>query len=149
MALCDHAGAIQDFSIAIRVWEFPGGLQKFLTLEQPKAEYIDSYRSRGVARGHLNDWDGAVADLTTAMRLRKDDARLHYERGYLAEKAGRAAEAVADYFRAGLIYSDEGAKSLVRKCASALERLGAETRAQSLTERLSRQASQDEDWDLP
>ena len=68
----------------------------YLTLEQPSDIYIDSYRSRGVALSHLNRFDEGIADLAIALKLRKDDPTLLYEKGYLEEKAGRKKDAVAD-----------------------------------------------------
>ena len=68
----------------------------YLTVEQPSAEYIDCYRTRGVAQAHLNKYKEGIADLSTAIRLRKDDPKLLYERGYLAERAGLKQDAVPD-----------------------------------------------------
>ena len=37
-----------------------GGLEIYLTLEQPSAEYIDCYRTRGVALSHLNKYSDGI-----------------------------------------------------------------------------------------
>jgi tetratricopeptide (TPR) repeat protein len=146
MTMRDYAGAVEDFSNAIRIWEFPDGLRKFLELERPSAEYIDSYRTRGVARAHLGSYPAGIGDITTALRLRPQDAKLHFERAYLSEKAGRTSDSVADYHRAGLLYLDEDRKSEVNKCAEALERLGARAEAIQLQAKLAPPA---EESDLP
>jgi tetratricopeptide (TPR) repeat protein len=99
----DYSGAVDDFTSSIRLFEMRGGLEIYLTLEQPSPEYIDCYRSRGVALAHLDKYDNAVGDLSTAIKLRKDDPKLLYERGYLEERAKRNKEAIADYHRAGLV----------------------------------------------
>jgi len=126
------ADAAADFSAAIRLWEFPEGLEKFLTLEEPRDEYVDSYRTRGVARAHEGDHDAAIADVSTAIRLRRHNARLYYERAYLKERAGRARDAWIDAYNAGRLYLDRGEKEEAAECVSLLDRLGAHEEADNL-----------------
>jgi hypothetical protein len=59
-------------------------------------EYIDCYRTRGMALSHLNRYKDGIADVSTAIRLRKDDPKLLCERGYLEDKAGMKKDAIPD-----------------------------------------------------
>jgi tetratricopeptide (TPR) repeat protein len=131
------AEAIEDFTAAIRLWEFRGGLEKFLTLEQPPDEYVDSYRTRGVAKAHAGDYAAAIADLKVAVHLSRYNARLHFELGYLEEKAGRVEDARVDVHNAALLYLDGGDKSGAEECVAALDRLGAGEAADKLRIRMS------------
>jgi tetratricopeptide (TPR) repeat protein len=133
----DYKGSIDDFSAAIKLWESRGGLEMYLTLEQPSGEYIDCYRSRGVAQAHLNKYPEAVADVSIAIKLRKDDPKLLYERGYLEEKAGRKNEAIPDYQRAGLLYADGFAKQEAQECIAHLDNLGAKAQADQIRLKLA------------
>jgi tetratricopeptide (TPR) repeat protein len=137
MEIHDWADAAADFTAAIRIWEFPGGLEKFLTLEEPRDEYVDSYRTRGVARSHEGDHDAAIGDVSTAIRLRRHNARLYYELAYLEERAGRTEDARIDAHNAGLLYLDRGEKEDAAECVSLLDRLGAHDDADNLRIRMA------------
>jgi tetratricopeptide (TPR) repeat protein len=137
MEIHDWADAAADFSAAIRIWEFPGGLEKFLTLEEPSDEYVDSYRTRGVASAHQDDHDAAIGDVSTAIRLRSHNARLYYELAHLEERAGRTQDAGIDAYNAGLLYLDRGEKEDAAECVSLLDRLGAHDRADNLRIRMA------------
>jgi tetratricopeptide (TPR) repeat protein len=130
------AAARSDFSAAIDLWQTRGGLEKYLTVERPPADLVDAYRTRGMAWAHEGKLDEAVADLSVAIRLQKDDARLHYERAYLLEKAGKTQDAVADYKWAGLLYLDGKALAQARECQDVLRRLGALDDAAALARRI-------------
>lgn len=129
--------AAGDFTAAIRLWEFRGGREKFLTLEQPPEEYVDSYRTRGVAKAHAGDYEAAIGDLQTAVRLDRNNARLHFELGYLEEKAGRLEDARVDVHNAALLYLDAGDKGGAEDCVAALDRLGAVEEADALRIRMA------------
>lgn len=128
----DYAGAIADFTSSINLYELRGGLQKYLTLEQPSEEYIDCYRTRGIALSHLNKYKEGIADVSIAIKLRKDDPKLLYERGYLEEKAGMKKDAVPDYHRAGMIYADTSARAQAQECVAKLDGLGAKAEADAV-----------------
>jgi tetratricopeptide (TPR) repeat protein len=130
------ADARADFSAAIDLWQTRGGLEKYLTVERPPTELVDAYRTRSVAWAHEAKLDEAVADLSIAIRLQKDDARLHYERASLLEKAGKITDAVADYKWAGLLYLDGQALEQARECQDILRRLGAHDDAAALAKRI-------------
>ena len=136
----DYPAARADFTFAVGLWESRGGLERFVTEEIPKAEHVDSYRNRGVAFAHENRFKEAVADLAIAVRLRKDDPRLLFERGHLEEKAGLKADAVADFSRAGLIYADGHAEKPARDCAERLRKLDAGAAAEAIEKRLKPKA---------
>ena len=133
----DYAGAVEDFTSSIRLYEARGGVEMYLTIEQPSAEYIDCYRSRGVSLSHLNKYKEGIADVSTAIKLRKDDPKLLYERGYLEEKAGLKKDAIPDYHRAGLIYADSFAKASAQECVARLDGLGAKAEADAVRLKLA------------
>jgi len=133
----DYAGAVEDFTLSIRLYEARGGVEMYLTVEQPSAEYIDCYRTRGIALSHLNKYKEGIADVSTAIKLRKDDPKLLYERGYLEEKAGLKKEAIPDYHRAGLIYADSYAKASAQECVTRLDGLGAKSEADAVRLKLA------------
>ena len=132
----DYSGAVSDFNECIRLIELRGGLQIYLTEEQPPESYIDSYRSRGVALSHLNRFDEAIADLAIALKLRKDDPTLLFEKGYLEEKGGRKKDAVVDYQRAGLIYADSHDRKDAQECATHLDGLSAKNEADEVRRKM-------------
>jgi tetratricopeptide (TPR) repeat protein len=132
----DYAAAVADFNEAIRLIELRGGLQIYLTEEQPPESYIDSYRSRGVALSHLNRFNEGIADLAIALKLRQDDPTLLFEKGYLEEKGGRKQDAVADLERAGLIYADGRDRSSAQECVTHLEGLSAKSEADEIRRKL-------------
>jgi tetratricopeptide (TPR) repeat protein len=132
----DYIGSVADFNECIRLFELRGGLQIYLTEEQPSEIYIDSYRTRGVALSHLNRFDEAIADLAISLKLRKDDPTLLFEKGYLEAKASRNKDAVADLQRAGLIFADGHARKSAEDCAVRLEALGARLEAAEVRHKL-------------
>lgn len=133
----DYAGAVEDFTASIKLFESRGGLEIYLTLEQPSAEYIDCYRTRGVALSHLNKYSEGIGNLSIAIRLRKDDPRLLHDRGYLEEKAGRKQDAVGDYQRAGLLFADASARAAAQECVERLDGLGAKKEADAVRLKLA------------
>src|SRR5215471_2613328 len=137
----DYSNAVQDFTSAIKLFEARGGLQLYLTLEQPSDEYVDCYRTRGVALAHLNKYAEGIADVSTAVKLHKDDPKLLYDRGYLEEKADRKKDAVRDYYRAGMVYADSAvrdssAREQAQECVARLDGLGAKEQADSVRQQL-------------
>ena len=132
----DYAGSVADFNEAIRLIELRGGLEIYLTEEQPSEAYIDSYRSRGVALSHLGRFNEAIADLAIALKLRKDDPRLLFEKGYLEEKGGSKKDAIADFGRAGMIYADGHDPKDAQECAAHLEALSAKAEADDVRRKL-------------
>ena len=89
-----------------------------------------------MALSHLNRFNEGIADLAIALKLRKDDATLLYEKGYLEEKAARKKDAVADFQRAGLIYADGYARKQALECAAHLEGLGAKAEADEVRRKM-------------
>lgn len=132
----DYSDAVQDFTSSIQLFEGRGGLQKYLTLEQPSDEYIDCYRTRGVALARLSKYTQGIADVSTAVKLRKDDPKLLYDRGYLEEKAGMKKDAARDYYRAGMLYADSSAREPAEECIARLDALGAQEQADTVRHQL-------------
>jgi tetratricopeptide (TPR) repeat protein len=128
----NYASAREEFSKAIILFEERGGRDLYLTHERPPNEYVDAYRTRGVAWFHELNHAKGLADLSVAIELRRDDARLVWERGYLHEKANLKDLAVEDYYRAGELYLDRGDTAKTSECAAALDRLGAADKARAL-----------------
>src|SRR5262249_6060074 len=133
----DFPSARADFTKAIDLWQSNGGLEKFLTLEQPKPEHIDSYRMRGLAWAHENKYAEALADYGIAMKLDKQDAQLFSEKAYLEEKPGKPADAVADYKQAGLLYADRGSTTDAGEMIKNLDRLNAKDASAEIQKRLN------------
>jgi len=132
----DYSNAVQDFTSAIQLFEARGGLQVYLTLEQPSDEYVDCYRTRGVALAHLNKYADGIGDLSIAVKLHKDDPKLLYDRGYLEDKAGMKNDAVRDYYRAGMVYADSSAREPAEECIARLDGLGAKEQADTVRRQL-------------
>jgi tetratricopeptide (TPR) repeat protein len=128
----DYSNAVEDFTSAIQLFELRGGLEIYLTLEQPSAEYIDSYRTRGVAQANLNKYKEGIVDLSTAVRLHKDDPKLLYDRGYLEEKTGMKKDAIRDYYRAGMLYADSSMREPAQECITRLDSLDAKEQADTV-----------------
>jgi len=132
----EYALARTDFTAAITLWESRGGLERFLTEEVPKPEHVASYRDRGISFAHEGRFQEGIADLDIAVKLRKDDPVLLFERAHLEEKAGRKSDAIADFHRAGLIRAERGDVKGARDCVSRLTTLGASTQAKEIEKRL-------------
>src|SRR5258706_7329389 len=132
----EYALARTDFTAAIALWESRGGVERFFTEEIPKPEHVTSYRDRGIAFAHEGHFQEAVADLDVAVKLRTDDPVLLFERAHLEEKAGRKADAIADFHRAGLIRAERSDVKGARDCVSRLLSLGASKQAKEIEKRL-------------
>jgi tetratricopeptide (TPR) repeat protein len=137
MGKADYSGAVVDFTESIRLFEMRGGLEMYLTVEQPSAEYIDCYRTRGVALSHLDKYAQGIADVSIAIKLHKDDPKLLYERGYLEEKSGVKKDAILDYHRAGMLYADASARKPAEECVVRLDGLGATAEADAVRLKLA------------
>lgn len=79
------------------LWQTRGGLEKYLTVERPPAELVDSYRTRGVAWAHEGKLDEAVADYQWAGLLYLDGKSVEQarERIDLLRRLGASDEAAA------------------------------------------------------
>ncbi|MBI4911934.1 MAG: hypothetical protein HY823_04280 [Acidobacteria bacterium] len=119
----------KDCDTVIELLEAKGGMKRFIELERPPAHYIASYRLRGLAWSWESAWEPALADFASALKLDRNNAQLHGERAYLAEKAGRKADAVEGWLRAGLLHADARAAAKAQEAAGNLERLGAKKEA--------------------
>jgi tetratricopeptide (TPR) repeat protein len=135
-----------DCSQVIGLMEAKGGMQRFLDLERPPSFYIASYRLRGLAWSWESKWDQALEDFASALKLDRNNSQLHRERAYLAEKAGRKADAAASWLRAGLLHLDAGDRFKAQEALAALDRLEARTEAGQLRQRLESTAPKS---DLP
>ncbi len=79
--LDDYAGAIKDYTAAIRI----------------KPDYADAYYNRGVAKAQLGQYAAAISDYYFAILLRPDDAEAYYNRGSAKRRLGQYFSAISDY----------------------------------------------------
>ena len=70
-------------------------LLAFAHVKYPKNPQI--LFSRGVSRGFQENYTGAVADLTRAIRLENDHADYYFYRAYFKSKLGNEKGAISDY----------------------------------------------------
>jgi tetratricopeptide (TPR) repeat protein len=136
MAKRDYSKARADFSRAIDLWESRGGLEVFLTLEQAGREHVDAYKSRGLGWAADGRYQEGLADLGTAIRLKRHDPDLHMTRAEIREKAGLLSDAVADYRLAGLLCVDGGHELAARAAVLALKRLKADRESEEIRNRI-------------
>ena len=133
----DLAPARADLTKAIELWQSRGGLEKYLTVERPPEALIDSYRTRGLAWAHESKWSEAIADVSVASQLDKDNPQHYYERAHLEDKAGRKNDAVSNFQRAALLYFDAGRRKNAEQCLARLRELGAEAQAREVEGRIN------------
>ena len=79
--LGDYAGAIKDYTAAIRI----------------KPDYADAYTNRGNAKAELGKHIAAIADYDTAIRFKPDYVNAYYNRGVAKAELGQYFAAIADY----------------------------------------------------
>ncbi len=79
--LGDYAGAIKDYTAAIRL----------------KPDYAEAYYNRGVVKAELGQHFAAIADYDTAIRFKPADALAYHGRGYAKAELGQHFIAIADY----------------------------------------------------
>ncbi len=139
----NYAACRADCSKAIELLEARGGFQKFLDLERPPEFYIEAYRRRGLAWSWESKWDEALRDFDLALKLDKDNPKLHFERAYLSEKAKRP-DAAKFYLRAGLLYFDGRNRAKATESLDALKRLGAKGEAAQLQRKMEGGAAKSE-----
>ncbi len=60
--------------------------------------------SRGISRGFQENFSGAVADITRAIRLEDDHADYYFYRAYFKSKIGDEKGAISDYSKSISIY---------------------------------------------
>lgn len=128
--------AREDFLKAARLWEGPQGLEAFLSLEQAKPEHVNAYKMRARAWAEEAKPSEALADMTTAIKLRKQDADLYLERADLREKAGLIPEAIADYRLSALLFMDRGDITRAEETNENLARLKATKEFQEVKGRI-------------
>ncbi len=90
MSMEDYLLAIQYFNMAIKA----------------KPYLADAYYLRGLAKLQLDDFDGAIADCTTAISRNKFKTEAYKVRGFALQRTGRDSIAVEDY-KIGLEYNPD------------------------------------------
>ncbi len=79
--LGDHAGAIKDYTAAIRL----------------KPNSVDAYNNRGNAKYELGQHFAAISDYDTAIRLKPDYVNAYYNRGNAKVELGQYLAAISDF----------------------------------------------------
>jgi tetratricopeptide (TPR) repeat protein len=72
-----------------------------------KPDYADAYCSRGVARYHKKDLDGAIKDYTEAIRLKPDHVEAYYNRGVARRNKKDLDGAIKDHTKAIRLKPDD------------------------------------------
>jgi len=121
----DFEAARRDFTKAAELWEGPGGLDDFLSHEQPKPEHIEAYKMRARAWVEEGKLAPGIDDLSLCVKLRKQDADLYLERAMLREKTNLMPEAISDYRLSALLFMDRGDLTRAEEAARNLDRLKA------------------------
>ena len=62
-----------------------------------KTSPADTYFLWGNAKNDLDDYAGAIADYTMAIRLEPDFAEAYYNRGVAKDSLGQPSAAIADF----------------------------------------------------
>ena len=63
-------------------------------------DVVDDYINRGNAHDEANDFDAALADYATALKLQPEDGEIYYNRGIAYEHVRQFARAQADFVAA-------------------------------------------------
>lgn len=79
--LGDYAGAIADYTMAIRL----------------KPDHVKAYHSRGVAKYILGQYCAAITDFDTGIRLKPDDAMAYLKRGFAKANLEQYCAAITDF----------------------------------------------------
>lgn len=62
--------------------------------------YLLALNNRGILKGKLGDFGGAVNDFNDAIRIKPDYAEAYYNRGVALYQTGKPADACEDWSRA-------------------------------------------------
>jgi tetratricopeptide (TPR) repeat protein len=92
--------------IKIRRWDYKGAIE-LCGRAIAKDTQAEAYRCRGLAREHLEDDDGALADYEEAIRIAPNDSLAHYYRAGIKRRRRLEAAAEADLRRAIALASQE------------------------------------------
>ncbi len=113
--LGDYAGAIADYTMAIRLkpdyamaYNNRGNVRAALgqhfaaitdydTAIRLKPDYADAYNNRGLTKAALGQHFAAITDYDTAIRLKPDDAKAYVNRGNVKAELEQYFAAIADY----------------------------------------------------
>lgn len=96
----DYKGAVADLNAALRLAPQDAQIKTMLASAnkflQPSAGDVETIKARGIARLQQQDYKGAVADLSEAIRL-KPDTDAYYNRGRAQAQLKEYQKAIADY----------------------------------------------------
>ncbi|GEM_PF-2788888 len=67
------------------------------SIESIEPRNAADFLKQGVAKTKMNDLEGAIADFTKAIQLKRDYAAAYYNRGTTYANVGRPRDAIADY----------------------------------------------------
>ena len=113
--LGDYAGAIADYTMAIRLkpdhvkayhsrgvakyilGQYFAAITDYDTAVRLKPDYVHAYFNRGLAKADLGQHFAAIADYDTGIRLKPDDAKAYFSRGFAKGILGQYAAAISDF----------------------------------------------------
>ena len=99
--LGDYAGAIKDYTMAIRL----------------KSDYVNAYYNRGNVKADLEQYTAAISDYDIAIRLKPDLAEAYVNRGTVKDSLGQHFAAISDYDVAIRLKPDDAVAYLNRGVA--------------------------------
>ncbi len=113
--LNDYAGAIKDYTAAIRLkpdfvmahinrgitkvqlGQFAAAISDFNAAIRLKPNYAEAYNNRGTTKVQLGQFAAAISDFNAAIRLKPDYADAYNNRGITNAQLGEDAAAIVDY----------------------------------------------------
>ena len=117
--LGDYAGAIKDYTAAIRLnpyyaytyayaynnrgaakyelGQYTAAISDYDTAIWLKPDHVKTYNNRGIVKYELGQHDDAIADYDTAIRLKPDYAEAYFNRGNAKTRLEQYFAAISDY----------------------------------------------------
>ena len=80
--------------------EYSKAIREFDKILGQQPYYADALSDRGVAKYHVNDYDGALDDLNVALKLEPHNPYRYASRAYIRDRAGDTQGAIEDYRKA-------------------------------------------------
>ena len=105
----DHPDIISDIAVAyLHANDRKNSLAYFNQAVEKQPDYGYRYASRGFARKHFGDFEGALQDYEKAVNLDPEDSVAHNNLGLLLEEKGYKKEAEDRFARADALSKMEG-----------------------------------------
>lgn len=114
LRLKQYEKAIQDYGRTIKIND----------TRNSEVRSQAAYSNRASAKIQLKDLDGALSDLSDALRIKPDAAEDYYKRGLLYSVQNKRKEAIADLKKAADLYAAQGRTGSYNDVLSVLRSLG-------------------------